>query len=367
MSKFSVEKLVSDFEELFKSFELLREYRGRLSMADDQMAIDLCELYAIWGACEIRECISSASGVETTPRREENEYRFGSSGILPKYGEVHKAAQELLCSVASENKGAISHALEEMGVFAFCPTPEQVFPRMEELTSRVSGRAQQVFLVDVSLFAARTEDYRRAGKYVQQARSFDPSSRELYNICVIEGLIAFNNGKVDEAIQSLESSTKACQADVDSSIQCSLLAPNLELAKKLLQVGERTAVSKHLLGCHNVWQLDRPRIEGWIHSIESGDMPDFLAAGFTGDADQLSHRLNVQWMRACSLEMQLNSASPKALMSPAMVLTERESMEAEFEPYLSAGISGTIEYLERDLMASRDKPSSNPAEPGEPE
>jgi hypothetical protein len=69
------------------------------------------------------------------------------------------------------------------------------------------------------------------------------------NICVIEGLIALNDGRVNEAIQYLDSSTKACQADVDSSVHTSLLPPNLELAEKLLERGERTAATASRRSC----------------------------------------------------------------------------------------------------------------------
>ena len=121
--------------------------------------------------------------------------------------------------------------------------------------------------------------------------------------CVIEGLIALDDGRLKEAIQCLDSSTNACQADVDSSVQTSLLPPNLELAEKLLERGEQTAVLRHLSECHNVWQRRRPYIEEWIRIIETGGKPDFQTVGIWGDAEQPSYRLNVQWMRACSLQI----------------------------------------------------------------
>ena len=167
--------------------------------------------------------------------------------------------------------------------------------------------------------------------YIQQIRAFDLSSRELYDVRVVEGLIALEEGRADQAIRCLHSSTKVCQADVDSSIECSLLPPNLDLAKRLLELGKRIEVLRYLTECHNVWWRCRPQIEEWIQLIESGENPDFQALQTPEGADQLSYRLNVQWLRACSLEMQLHPAKPKSPMSPARVLAERERRQAELE------------------------------------
>jgi tetratricopeptide (TPR) repeat protein len=253
-----------------------------------------------------------------------------------------------------------------MEVLSFCPMPELVFSKMELLTSRVSGTAQQVFWVDLSLFAASVLDYQRAAKYVEQARAFKPSSRELYNICVVEGLIALNDGRVDEAIQCLDRSAEACQTDADSSIQCSLLAPNLDLAERLLELGERIVVLRYLTECHNVWQRCRRQIEEWIYLIERGEKPDFQTLEMPENANQPSYRLNVQWMRACSLEMQLSLAKPKTSMSSAQVLAERERRKAEYEPRMSAHIKKKLEYLEKDMAVLPDQPPSNPADPSQP-
>jgi tetratricopeptide (TPR) repeat protein len=336
MNKLELQKEVSEFTELFKTFELLLERRRKLCMADDQMAIGLCEFYATWSACQISRSVGSACDFEID--HEENETRPHSGEVFPKAENVHKAAQDLLAAVESADWAAVSGALKEMGVLALCPAPEQVFSRMEDVTSRASERAQQVLLVDLAFFAVGVGDYRRAAEYIQQARTFDPSSRELYNICVVEGLIALNNGKAGEAIRSLESSTKACQTDVDSSIQCALLPPNLELAERLLQLGERIAVLGHLCECHNVWQLHRPQIEEWIHLIETGDKPDFQLARDVGVDDRSSqaYRLSIQWMRAITLEMQRSPTKPRTPMSPAQILVERERRRAEIEPRLDA-------------------------------
>jgi len=355
MNELDLHEEVSGFKQLFMTLEKLLEYRIKLRMADDQMAVDLCQFYGTWSACRIRRCLGPGFDFPIELDREENENPPSPRGLLPGYEIVQKAARDLLLAITAEDKHAVFEALKQMGVLSFCPTPEEVFSKMELLTSRVSGMAQQVFWVELSLFAASVLDY--------QARAFQPSSRELYNICVVEGLIALNDERIDEAIQCLDRSAEVCQTDVDSSIQCSLLAPNLDLAERLLELGERIAVLRYLTECHNVWQRCRRQIEEWIHLIESGEKPDFQTLEMPENANQPSYRLNVQWMRACSLEMQLSPVKPKTPMSPAQVLAERERRKAEYQPRMSAHIKKKLEYLEKDMAISPDQLPPNQADP----
>ena len=211
---------VSGFKQLIEALPKLLEYGGKLGLTDDHVAVCLCKFYAIWSACQIRKCLTSLGDLEIASN--EAEIGLDSGEMLPNHETVQRAAHDLLLAVASRDKPTTKAALRDMGVLALCPTPGEVFAAMESVASRVNGPAQQVFLVDLALFAVEVGEYLRARKYIQQARAFDPSSRELYNVCVIEGLAALHAGQIDRAIQWLDSSTTACQADVDSSIQCSL-------------------------------------------------------------------------------------------------------------------------------------------------
>jgi hypothetical protein len=355
MFKLDLHEEVSGFQQLFKTLLKLLEYSRKLGITDDHLTICLCKFYAIWNACQIQKCLMSLGDLETASSEDEDEICLDSGEMLPDHETVQQSAQDLLLAASSRDKAATKVALRDMGVLALCPTPEEVFPAMENVASRVNGPAQQVFLVDLSLFAAESGDYQRAHKYIQQARSFHPSSRELYNICVIEGLIALNAGKLDEAIQFMDNSTTACQADVDSSIQCSLLPPNLDLAEKLFELGERVAVLRYLTECHNVWQNCRSQIEEWIHVIERGETPDFHTLEMPVNTDQLSYRLNVQWLRACSLELQVSPAKSKTLLSTTQVLAERERRKAKYGARMSAHIRNKLEYLEKDLAVLPDQ------------
>lgn len=340
------------YGEVFKSYDYLLKLQEDFSIPDEHLATALFELYATQAARQIHECLAPTRRSKTI---------VASSGVWPKYETVQDAARDLSLAVVSKDEVSISYALEAMGVFSVCPDPEQASSTLEDIVSHVNGPAQQVFLVFLALSAARVGDFQRAGKYIEEARAFEPSSRELYDICVVDGLIALNAGNVKEAVRCLDNSMRACQADVDSSVQCALLTPDLEIAAKLLELDERVAVLRYLFECHNVWQSLRPQIEGWIHSIESEEVPDFRLP--ESDSTRVSRRMFVQWIRACSLQMNLNPANPRKTLSSAEVLAERERQHSEYKPHIDALIKKQLKYLEKDVAFSPDQPPSNPADP----
>lgn len=349
MNELALREWVAEFEKLFESFESLLVYRNKLGAATDQLATRLCKLYAIWGAYQIRRCIGLNHEFDPELTQDKTEQPLGLIEKLPKREDIHRVAPDLFLAVEAVDEAAVSNVLKMMGILSICPMPERVFCSMDEIVLHVSGAAKQIFLVDLSLFASAVGDYRHATRYSEEARTFDPRSRELYDVCVIEGLIAMNDGRVGDALQCLDRAIAACQADVDSSIQCSLRAPNLELAEKLLGIGERIAVLNHLFECRNVWQLRRPQIEVWMHDIEGGKIPEFRIT------DPLAHRLNVQWMRACSLEFPSGSTVSKRPMSPGQVLLEREKRDAEFEHIMNKCVREELEYLEKSQVDEPDR------------
>jgi len=330
------------------------------------MARTLCELYAMMSAFQIRAYVGVNDGVviKAVTDREDTENHLAVREMLPKWNTVQKAVRDLFAAVASEDKAEVSSALEEMGVLALCPIPEQQFSRMELAAGCVAGRAQVIPLVELSLFALELRDYERAAKYAQEAHAFDPESWELYNLCVVEGLIALNAGKIGEAIQCLASSIRACQRDEHALLECGVRVPNLLLAEKLLESGERVEVLRHLLDCRDIWQFLKPQIDELINLIEHGERQDFRTARILGGVNSRSSMLKMQWLRACSLNEGLGKVSPK---SPAAAMAGRELLRAGYKVHRSATIKSRIQYLDKDLTVSPDQPSPNPAEPDEPE
>jgi tetratricopeptide (TPR) repeat protein len=239
---------------------------------------------------------------------------------------VRKAAQEFIAASTANDRSGISNALQDMQVFALCPAPEEHLSRMELVAGHVIGRVRTIPLVELSLFALELEDYGKAIKYATEAHTFDPGSWELYNLSVVEGLVALNARKGREAIQYLDESIRACQRDEYASLSCGIRVPNLALAEKLLQSGHKVEVLRHLLECKDVWQFLRVKIDKWISLIEAGEAPDFGGAGVLR---AIPYRLQMQWLRAYSLSLE-KEPGVAARKSPAEVMAGRNRLREEY-------------------------------------
>ncbi len=369
MNDLELRKGILDYEELLKAFEGLLEVRHKFFVSNDCLATALCELYPMMGAYQILGCLGATGQFDVAAIREQDENHCRPCDSLPKHKTVQDSGRGLFAALASGNQAAALDALREMGVLALAPSSKRIFARMEAVTQRVTGRAQQVLLVDISRFAANVGDYERARNSLQQARTFDLNSWELYNARLVEGLIALNAERVDDAVECLARSVRACLAYERALVQCRVRAPNLELAEKLLDHDQREAVRRHLFDCKDIWESLRVQIDSWIQVIDNQGRPDFQYAGKMMVPEKPSHRLRMQWMNACCLAEKPVSVEEKAtpLKSPAERRAEAERWMAENQHVLNAVVSKTIAYLDKDLVTSDDQPSTNPSEPGEPE
>jgi len=337
-----LQRILISFEDLLEtSEELCRLRRGR------EVMVALSELYAMMTAFRIRTFVGLPDQREIDPAADHQHTRNQTGPLkrLPERDVVHKAARELVSAIASEDKGGMLRALEEMGVLGLCPTSQGQFSRMELVAGPVSGRCRVLPLVELSLFAAAIGDYRKAGEYILQAAAATPGSWEMYNLCMVEGLIALDTGNVGEAIQCLSRSSAACQTDEHASIACGIQALNLSLAEKLLERGERVEVLMHLSQCKNVWQFLRPQIDEWIGLIEKGEKPDFQASDVPREMNEFATRLQLLQLRAWGFERGLREASPGSVTrrSPSTVLAARARLQAEFRPILNAAIQEKLE------------------------
>jgi len=325
---------ILDYERIIKACEKRLRNGNRLNSA-------FCEFHAAEGAFGVRRCVGVLTGgnIQDARNSEITESEFGVPKTLPGYETVQNAARELVAAVEADDNHQLYIALERMGVLALCPVPEQQFRKLETISRRLIGRAQLILLVELSLLAAGLGDYVRADRYVQNARVFDPHSWELYNLCVVEGLIALNAGKLDEAIRCLVASINACQANEYASLACSVRAPNLVLAEKLLERGERYRIQEHLTGCKNVWQFLGPHIEKWVSLIERGEKPDFQASRILRAMEHPAVRLQMQLGRAGSIEEEFHSDTQ---MSPGEVIAGRERLRAGYKRHGIAAFKGEL-------------------------
>ena len=172
-----------------KEFERVIEASEGLSKKGTRLAAILSTFFAMGCASKVRRHFGIRKGddIEETHESAVIEVRSVESVTLPKFDAVHAAGERLVAGAASQDQAGTSDALAEMGVLALCPIPQQPLTRMKIVARSVTGPAQLIPLIDLSLFAAELEDYGRASKYAVKARAFDPSACELYNLCVVEG------------------------------------------------------------------------------------------------------------------------------------------------------------------------------------
>lgn len=86
------------------------------------------------------------------------------------------------------------------------------------------------------------------------------------------GQIALSNGDVAEASRRLLAS-----ADSKGSPQMNSFGPNMQLAKALLEKGERDVVIEYFNRCGTFWMMGRRKLARWTASVKSGKNPDFGA------------------------------------------------------------------------------------------
>ena len=89
---------------------------------------------------------------------------------------------------------------------------------------------------------------------------------------IVLGLAAVRQGDLEGAKQFL---TAAGQ--VGSSPALSTFGPNMQLAKELLERGERDAVVRYLKDCASFWSSGRKQLDDWTNQIARGEAPDFGA------------------------------------------------------------------------------------------
>ncbi|MCE9613831.1 MAG: protein kinase [Lentisphaerae bacterium] len=84
------------------------------------------------------------------------------------------------------------------------------------------------------------------------------------------GQIALAEGNIEEAKKRLLAS-----ADSKGSPQMNSFGPNMQLAKELLEKGERDVVLEYFKRCGAFWTMGTDRLASWAETVNQGQMPDF--------------------------------------------------------------------------------------------
>jgi len=131
--------------------------------------------------------------------------------------------------------------------------------------------------VEVARAAVAAEDFSRAREAATQALADAPRSKGIYvygNALhwghIVLGQVALAAGDVPGAVAEL-----AMAGRTPGSPQLNSYGPDLELAAKLVQAGQRQAVTDYLRDCGKFWTDHDQVIGEWIAAIQHGDRPDF--------------------------------------------------------------------------------------------
>lgn len=86
------------------------------------------------------------------------------------------------------------------------------------------------------------------------------------------GRIALAEGKVEEAKNRLLAS-----ADSKGSPVLNSFGPNMQLAKDLLEKGEKDVVLEYFKRCGTFWEMGEDKLAAWTEAVRQGKIPDFGA------------------------------------------------------------------------------------------
>ena len=88
---------------------------------------------------------------------------------------------------------------------------------------------------------------------------------------IVLGRLALRSDRIEIAKQHLlEAAQRPERPDIDT-----VVAPDMTLAKELLEKGQPDVVIEYLKRCGEFWKNDNGRLEEWIQTIQDGKIPEF--------------------------------------------------------------------------------------------
>ncbi|HLN32364.1 MAG TPA: hypothetical protein VK395_31840 [Gemmataceae bacterium] len=160
-------------------------------------------------------------------------------------------------------------------------TATQAFAEHECAYQMADSEFQQfLFLSDLAVAALEAGEQQKARFYATKLVEEGPQhcaceSDDHGNIHyghLVLGRLALQAGDVEQAkLHLLESGKTAGTPHLSTG------APNMMLAKELLERGERTTIVQYMRLCLGFWDDGGPKAEEWINTIERGALPDFGA------------------------------------------------------------------------------------------
>lgn len=150
----------------------------------------------------------------------------------------------------------------------------QALVDLERASERSDAAGRRELTPDLALFALAAGDREKARRYAEAlleagANRRNPGDSIHYGNLVL-GHLALNEDDLEEAGARLLAAGRTRGSPVTR-----LGAPDMTLAKALLERGESETVLAYLDLCWELWQGDVERLKDWIVLVEAGRIPDF--------------------------------------------------------------------------------------------
>lgn len=144
----------------------------------------------------------------------------------------------------------------------------------------LSGPADRVDLLpDLALAAFAAGDHEKARTHAVALLESDPNLRDrgdpLHYGNLVLGHIALSANDLEEARARLLAAGRTRRLPIERAG-----APDMSLAKALLERGESAAVLEYLELCLDFWPAGEERLKDWIVLVEAGLVPDFGPLAF---------------------------------------------------------------------------------------
>jgi hypothetical protein len=222
------------------------EWLSRVEASPDNVDV----LDAAAGFFMIRDRALSEQLLERARVLEPNNYRWPE-----KLAQVHK----LNASSGDLNEARL--AFVEM---------ERAFALMPEKDRRTPP--------DLATMAFEAGDFNKARFYAERMLDGRVSNRPsasgdaVHKANLVLGRLAIIEGRLPDAVKFLHASAAHAGSPALGSF-----GPNMQLARQLLELGEREAVLTYLEMCRAFWKMGGDRLDRWAREIQAGVVPNFGA------------------------------------------------------------------------------------------
>lgn len=159
----------------------------------------------------------------------------------------------------------------------FPRSAEQVLADLEQSVAGASAQERAYHLPRLAKAAMKAGDLNKATVYASESLDAGGLSKPvrkngdgIHDGNMVLGLVALKQGDVPAARQYLLDAGKTTGSPVLGSF-----GPNMTLAKKLLEAGERDVVLEYFDECRVFWKMGSNQLDGWSAMVRGGGMPEF--------------------------------------------------------------------------------------------